>query len=63
MLRIKTLRKQAGMTQKQLAAMLNIGQSTVSMWESNSRRPSSDILPQMAQALHCSINELYDETA
>lgn len=37
---IKTLRKQLGMTQQQLADVLGVGRVSVARWETNVRRPS-----------------------
>ena len=59
--RIKALRTERGLTQSQLAHMLGLkSQSTVAMWEKEIRRPHSTILPALADALGCTIDELYD---
>ena len=58
--RIKELRQRRGITQAQLAAWLDLkSSSTVTMWETGDRKPSSSILPRLADALGCSIDELY----
>lgn len=58
--RIRELRKQQGMTQTGLAQKMNLkSSSTITMWESGARNPNSEILPRLADALGCSIDELY----
>lgn len=57
--RISELRKESGMTQVQLAKAMGLSTSTVGMWESRARKPSSSILPQLAGVLGCTIDELY----
>lgn len=56
--RFKVLRKKANLTQVQIAEALNIGQSTVSMWESGENLPRADKLPQLARLLNCTVDEL-----
>lgn len=59
--RIRQLRQEAGLTQAQLAFRLDLkSPSTVTMWESGARKPPSTILPKLAHALHCTVNDLYD---
>lgn len=61
MLRIKELRKQKGWTQMQFANSLNVSQPTIVNWESIEIYPPSGILPQIAELLGCSIDDLYDK--
>lgn len=56
------IRKKAGLTQCELAERLNIGQSTIAMWETGCALPTADKLPQIAETLHCSIDELFGRT-
>lgn len=56
--RFKVLREKANLTQAQIAEALNIGQSTVSMWESGENLPRADKLPQLARLLNCTVDEL-----
>ncbi|MDM8279679.1 helix-turn-helix transcriptional regulator [Ligilactobacillus agilis] len=46
--RVSELRKQAGMSQFQLAKVLHIGQSTLAMYEKNKRKPSLEMLSAIA---------------
>lgn len=57
---IKRWRKQAALTQAQLATLLGVVQSAVASWESGDRMPRADKLPQLARALGCTIDDLYD---
>ena len=59
--RIRELRRRSGITQAQLAASLGLrSSSTITMWETGDRNPSSSILPRLADALGCTIDELYE---
>lgn len=58
----KSLRKKrlaAGLSQKELADKLGIVQSAISAWESGEKMPRVAQLPELAAALHCTIDELY----
>lgn len=52
-------RKQAGLTQENLAASLKVSRSLLAAWETGRTWPSSERLPDMAKLLHCSIEDLY----
>ena len=56
--RLKTLRKQAGLTQQQLAIQLGITKSVVSFYELQSRSPSPEVLAKLAQIFHVSADYL-----
>lgn len=55
---ITELRKQKGMTQKELAQKLNITDKAVSKWERGQSYPDITILPQLSELFGVSINEL-----
>lgn len=57
-LRLKTLRKQAGLTQQQLAAQLGITKSVVSFYELQARSPSPEVLIKLTQIFHVSSDYL-----
>lgn len=60
--RIRELRQSAHMTQKELAEQMGYKfYSIVSMWESGERKPPSDLLPQLASVLGCTVDELFIE--
>lgn len=57
-------RKAAGYTQEALAEMLGVTRSALAAWETGRGLPSAAILPQIADVLLCSIDDLYaDEDA
>lgn len=55
---ISTKRKEKGLTQIQLAQMLSVSNRAVSKWENGDGYPDITILPQLAQALGITIDEL-----
>lgn len=57
--RIKTRRRELGITQKELADRLYISDKTVSRWESGNQLPEAQLIPDLAQALETSVNALY----
>lgn len=61
--RICRLRKQANMTQKELANLLGISEPAVCKWETDSSMPDIMLLAPLARALHTDLNTLlfYEE--
>ena len=70
---IAALRKQAGITQEDLANRLNVSNQAVSKWEAGKCYPDIEVLPELATFFEVSIDELllgecriktklYDET-
>jgi len=59
--KIKKLRTNANMSQKELADILDIAHSTVGMYERNNRIPPIDNLIKIAQFFNVSIDELLDQ--
>ena len=55
---IAALRKEKGMTQKELADQLNITDKAVSKWERNVACPDTALIPRLAEILGVSIEEL-----
>lgn len=55
---IRRLRAASGMTQKQLAARLNVAFQTISKWETGASAPDTAMLPELARALGTDINRL-----
>ena len=58
--RIKSLRKNKKITQKEMAEKLGINYSTYSNYENNNRIPSIDVLYNIADTLGVKINDLVD---
>lgn len=46
--RLKQLRSEKGMTQVQLAQMLDVSKGTIAMWETSKRKPSFEILSKLS---------------
>lgn len=59
---ITILRKEAGMSQSQLAKKLNVGPSAVGMYEQGRRTPAIDILIQMSKLFEVSLDYLITGT-
>ena len=55
---ISTLRKEKGMTQKELADKLNITDKAVSKWERDISFPDTAAIPKLAEILEVSVEEL-----
>lgn len=58
MLKLKELRNEAQITQRQLAEALNVKPNTVNQWENGKRQLGASILPRLAELLNCSVDEL-----
>lgn len=56
---LKSLREQAKLTQEDIAYKLNIDRSAIAKWETGEAMPRADKLPQLAQILGCTIDELF----
>lgn len=55
---IQQLRKDKGMTQKELAEIIGMSDKTISKWESGNSLPDTSILVSLCEALDISVNEL-----
>ena len=55
---ISTIRKEKGMTQKELADMLNITDKAVSKWERDIACPDTQTIPKLVEILGVSVEEL-----
>lgn len=58
---IQERREALGMTQEELAKIMGVDAMSVSRWERGLRFPRGRRLPQLAQALKCTVNDLYHE--
>lgn len=56
--RIAALRRQAGMSQRQLASALAVSPSAIGMYEQGRREPSADRLVALSQLFHVSTDYL-----
>ena len=55
---LKTLRKQKGFSQEELASRLHVIRQTISKWEKNLSVPDADTLIRLAEILEVSVSEL-----
>ena len=60
-MKLKEFRVKSGMDQSELADMLKVSQTTISMWENNKTVPRTKNLLKIATALNCTIDELLAE--
>ena len=60
--RLKELRKQAHLTQVELAKRLGIGQSSYADWERGKKNPTQENLVKLAQILNVSVDYLVGST-
>lgn len=60
--RLKLLREQKGLTQEELAAILNISRSALSLWEIGKREPNQETLRFLAEYFGVSIDYLLGRT-
>ncbi|MBQ9544016.1 MAG: helix-turn-helix domain-containing protein [Clostridia bacterium] len=57
-MRIKELRKKKGLSQKQLAEMLNVAATTLGYWEKEIYEPNTETLKKIADIFNVSIDYL-----
>lgn len=58
--KLKKLRLEARLTQKEAAEKIGVGQPTVSMWENGESKPRIDMLPIIAEAYGCDVKDIFD---
>lgn len=62
-LNIRARRKELGMTQEQLAEKLGVGHQALSRIEQGHMAPKMDRLPALAEALQCTVSDLFRNKA
>ncbi len=60
--KIKKLRKEKGLTQKDFANIINISEMSIRRYESGDRKPSVETLNKIAAALNVSVNDLISDS-
>ena len=58
---IKQIRKARGLTQAQLAKLIDVSESMVSQYESGKKFPSFETLLKMGEAFDCSVSDILDD--
>ena len=61
--KIKELRKNSNLLQKDLADKLSVGKSTVAMWETNKREPDAETIARIADILGITTDAILRDTA
>ncbi len=61
-IRLKELRKECGITQKEFAGYFNLTESMISLYESGKRQPSYDVLKAISKRFNISIDYLVGMT-
>lgn len=56
---LREFRKRSGLTQDELAAKLNVKQSSITGWEREISVPVASILPELAKVFDVSIDEFF----
>lgn len=59
---LRSLRKQHRMTQSDLARVLGVAESAVSMWELGRRRPDHEMMEQIADYFNVDMNYLFGKS-
>lgn len=57
---IANLRKEKGLTQRELGEMLGVSNQAVSKWESEITSPDVSVFPLLADVFECSIDEIFE---
>lgn len=60
--RIKQLRKESHLTQEELAKELRVSKGAVGNWETGTRKPSLEMLDEMADVFNCNMDYLLGNT-
>lgn len=58
---LREYRRQAGLTQRQVAQQVGVGVSTISMYEQGQRLPDVDTLSKLSKVLGVSVNALLSD--
>lgn len=59
---IRSLRREKGLTQEELAEMVQVDQTAISQWERGVTQPKLKNCLQLAKALHCKVEDIFTET-
>ena len=60
--KLKEIRMQNGLTQKEVAEYLCISPQSISKWENGEATPSIEFLPKLSELFNCSIDDLFKES-
>lgn len=57
-MKLEQLRRNKGLTQKQLSLKLGVSQQAISFYEKGKKRPTYEIIQKLSFYLDCSINDI-----
>ena len=57
--RLAALRRDAGLTQAELATAVGEPQQNIALWEQSDKPPRSDVIPKLAEALGVAVEDLF----
>ena len=60
--KLRQLREDRGMTQKEFASLFEVNRATIGHYESNISYPSADVLVKMANYFHITVDQLLGRT-
>lgn len=55
---LRKIREKRKMTQEQLAQKLDVGRTTVTLWELGVNSPRADMLVKLSKVLRCKVDDL-----
>lgn len=58
---LRSMRRRAGFTVAQLAERLSVTRATIYFWEQGRYLPNAGLLPELAEILGCTIDELFTD--
>ena len=58
---LKAMRRRAGFTVAQLAERLSVTRATIYFWEQGRYLPNAGLLPELAEILGCTIDDLFTD--
>lgn len=55
---LKRLRLKRGLTQEELADILHVNRTTVTLWENGTNKPRANMLVKLSKVLRCKVDDL-----
>ena len=59
--KLVTLRKRAGLTQRELARLVGVVQASITQYESGKRKPNIITLKKISEVLNCTTDQLLED--
>lgn len=55
---LRRLRLKRGLTQEELAGILHVNRTTVTLWENGTNKPRASMLVKLSRVLRCKVDDL-----